>query len=838
MQLVTLKIDGAEVEAEKGATILDAARKAGIYIPALCAHADLPPPLEAKASSFVYRGNLKIEGDVAKEFEGCKICVVQVEGRQGFPLACDTPVADGMVIQTNTPEIQKLRRDNLAPILAKHPHACLTCGEREGCAREPCSLNVPKNERCCPKLGRCELQEVAEYVGIREDIPRYVFRDLPILKNEPLFDRDYNICIGCTRCVRICRDVRGVEALDFAYRKGEVIVGSVGPTLKESGCKFCGACVEVCPTGALTDRDVKVADREAGLVPCSHTCPAGIDVPQYVRLIAEGKFAEAAAVIREKVPFPNVLGHVCHHPCEDECRRGQVNEPIAICALKRFAAEHDTGLWKSSLKVAPATGKKVAIVGSGPAGLAASYYLSKLGHKVTVFESLPEPGGMMWAGIPGYRLPRDALRKDIEEIMKLGVELRTGTPISQDPSALRDQGYQAIFLAPGAQLSKKLKIEGIDLEGVLWGVDFLRDINLGRKIQLKDRVFVIGGGNVAIDVALTALRLGAKQVQLACLECREEMPAHPWEIQQAVEEGVALNVSWGPKRIIGDAGKVAGIELVRCTSVFDKEGKFNPCFDNSATTSMETDMVIVAIGQAPDLSFLGKESKVGVTPAGLVQANVDTLETNVPGVFTGGEVVTGPASVIEAVAMGRKAAVSIDRYLGGKGEIDEALIQTGEPSPRLGREEGFADKPRTQMPRLPLEKRRGSFVEVELGFDQERAVNEAKRCLRCDLRLEISPIMLPPKKWLEFSPQNVAAVPETEGVYQLLDEKETVIYIKGTANLRKDLEEQIKTNKKARYFGHEEVKMYTIRESELLSQFAQKYGKMPEGNVELEEDLF
>jgi len=838
MNSVSLTIDGKEVQTEQGTTLLEAAQSLGIYIPALCHHPDVPPAPRMKIDGQIYRGGELIQGRGSNPngFEGCQLCVVEIEGVEGFVTACDTPVADGMVVHTNTPQVQRVQRENLAKILARHPHACLVCAEREGCSKEPCSLNVPVNERCCDKFGNCELQKVAEYIGIEENVPRYSFRELPV-EDTPLFVRDHNLCISCGRCVRVCRDVRGVEALGIVYNGDEYIVGMLGPSLEESGCRFCGACVEVCPTGALMDKDLRWPASEEDLVPCKHTCPAGIDVPRYIRLINEGKFAEAAAVIREKVPFPSVLGYVCHHPCEEGCRRGEVTEAMSICALKRFAAERDTGLWKARLKKALLTGKRVAVVGSGPAGLTAAYYLARKGHSVTVFELLSELGGMMRFGAPEYRLPREVLKKDIAEILALGVNVKTGIQIGEDLSLvdLRNQ-YDAIFLATGASLSKKLKIDGVELEGVLWGVDFLRDVNSGRDVRVRERVLVIGGGNVAIDAVRTALRLGAKEVQLACLESRAEMPAHEWLIEEAVEEGVILNVSWGPKRILGDGNSVSGVQLVRCTSVFDNDGRFNPSLNEEETASIEADMVIIAIGQASDLSFLDEKGAIQI-PRGVIDVNEDTLQTGVPRIFAGGDVVSGAASVIEAVAMGRKAAASIDSFLGGDGVIDATLIEAEKLDPWLGQEEGFAQKRRVQIPYLLLEKRLQDFSLVELSFNEKMALEEANRCLRCDLRLEILSVVLPPEKWLEFSSDNVSTVPETSGVYQLLDEKKMIIYIVGTPSLRQDLEQQLQTVKKARYFGYEEDPMYTKRESELIQKFLKEHGRMPELNEELL-DLF
>jgi Fe-S-cluster-containing dehydrogenase component len=449
METLTFFVDNVEVKAEKGSSILEAARKAEIYIPSLCYHPDLPPSRRTKASSVVYRGSEQIVGDSAeKEFEGCNLCLVEVVGQADLVPACDTLVAEGMRVFTSTERVREARKEKLKLILAKHPHACLICAQKEGCTREPCSTNVPKAERCCSKFGNCELEKVAEYIGIREDTPRYVPANLPVIKDEPLFVRDYNLCIGCTRCVRACQELRGVKALSFVYRNGEAFVGSVKPTLEDSACKFCLACVEVCPTGALMDKDLKVGERELSLVPCKYACPAGVDVPRYVQLIAEGRHGEAAAVIHEKIPFVSVLGHVCARLCEKQCRSKEVNEPVSICALKRFVADKDAKPWKQMVKKAAPTGKRVAIIGSGPAGLTAAYHLARLGHSVTVFDSQPKLGGMMRYGVQEYRLPESVLEKDLEDILSTGIEVKTNTHVGEglDLQRLKNQGYDAVVV--------------------------------------------------------------------------------------------------------------------------------------------------------------------------------------------------------------------------------------------------------------------------------------------------------------------------------------------------------------------------------------------------------
>ncbi len=600
-----------------------------------------------------------------------------------------------MVVITDNDRIKAERRENLIPILTRHRHACLTCAQQEGCSRSQCSSNVPENERCCTLFGHCELQNVANYVGISSTTPKWVPTDLPILESQPLFIRDYNLCIGCTRCIRSCRDLRGVEALGFVYdEKGQVQVGTLGPTLEDSGCKFCTACVEVCPTGALMDKSVRPGKKEEDIVPCKEACPAHIDVPGYLRLIAQGKRDEANAVIREKVPLPGILGRVCIHPCEDVCRRGEVNEPVSICALKRYAADGEKGLWKKNPKAGNDTGKKVAIVGAGPAGLTAAFYLRKQGYAVTIFDGHAEPGGMMRYGIPSYRLPKDILDKEINEILDLGVEFRPNQTLGMDVTLdqITNDGFDAVFLGVGAQLSLRIPLEGSDLPDVLWGVDFLRQVAEGEDIHLKNRVIVVGGGNVAVDVALSATRCGANDVTMVCLEGREEMPAHEWEIQGILDEGVRLMTSWGPHKIVSENGQITGMELVHCVSVFDDQCVFNPSFDDSKE-KIEGGQVILAIGQASDLKFLVDKSQISVDK-GLIVVDEDTLETGMKGVYAGGDVAAVPGAIIHAIAAGRKAASSIDEALGGTGDIEEVLFERDPPDQHIGRDEGFASWPR------------------------------------------------------------------------------------------------------------------------------------------------
>ena len=465
-----------------------------------------------------------------------------------------------------------------------------------------------------------------------------------------------------------------------------------------------------------------------GLVsaPCSHICPAGIDIPRYLRFIAKGKPGEAVAVIREKIPFPSVCGLVCFHPCEAKCRRAQLDEAIAIRMLKGYAAAHDSGEWKEKIKVAPATGKRIAIIGSGPAGLTAAYYLVRLGHSATVFEALPEPGGMMRFGIPDYRLPKDILTAEIKEIEDIGVEIRTNTRVDSI-ERLFEEGYNSIFVAVGAHQGLSIGVEGEESPRVMDGVNLWREVSLGRKVELGDRVAVIGGGNAAIDSARTALRLGAKEVTIVYRRTQAEMPANPEEIEEALAEGVQLYILAAPSRIISQNGHVEMESIRMELGAMDASGRRRPEPIKGSEFTMEFDTIIAAIGQRPEIPH---QFNLATGRGNAIETDPDTLATSIEGVFAGGDAVTGPASVIEAIAAGRQAAISIDKYLGGSGVIDEVLAP---PEEAVGALEEAEEKRRPLMPTLPLEQRTGDFSQVELGYSEEMAIEEAERCLRCDL---------------------------------------------------------------------------------------------------------
>jgi len=735
---IKLTIDGKSIEVNEGMTVLEAAIKAGIYIPTLCYHPMLSP-----------------EGS-------CRVCLVEVEGMSELVISCNTKATDGMVVTTDSPRLALERKEALKKVLAEHPCGCLICERRDRCSPyDVCLRNVAVTQRCilCPQNEQCELQQVTDYIGLEAEEFEWKYRNLPVDTENPLYERDYNLCIGCARCVKACKELRGIEAIKLVDHNGSKWPEpSDGKTLISSGCKYCCACVEVCPTGALIDKEAKynpTINREQITNPCSFACPAHIDVPRYVRLCGENKFTEALAVIRERVPFPGVLGRVCIHPCEGECRRQALNEPIAIKSLKLAAAERGEPTWKQyANKMAP-TGKKVAVVGAGPAGLTAGYYLAKQGHSVTVFEALPVAGGMMRVGIPDYRLPPEKLDAEIDEIKAVGVDIKLNTKVDSLNELLK-QSYNAIFVAPGAHKGLKLGVKGEESPGVVDGATFLREVKLGKAINLGEKVAVIGGGNVAIDAARTALRLGAKKVCIVYRRTRAEMPASPEEVEGALEEGIEILYLAAPVKIDPEAGKLKMTCVKMELGEPDASGRRRPVPIKGSEFPMIFDTIIAAIGQMPDIPT-GFNLKVD--RGNFIKANPDTLATNITGVWAGGDAVSGPASVIEAIAAGRKAASEIDRYLGGTGDIEEILEPKREYNPCVGKEEGYFDWARAKMPALNPEQRVKSFTEVELGFEEAAAIKEGRRCLQCAVRKLIKSPPLPPKKGKsQFTKRKVAVL--------------------------------------------------------------------------------
>ncbi len=558
---------------------------------------------------------------------------------------------------------------------------------------------------------------------------------------------------SCGKCVP-CRlgTKRMLEILERITqgkgKKGDVeLLLELGATIKESA--LCGL-GQTAPNPVLStiknfrkeyDDHIEHKYCEAGVCsdlfisPCQNACPAGVNVPGYVALIAAGRVDDAYKLIRKENPFPSVCGRVCTHPCESKCRRGQLDESIAIADLKRYAADFVYNSDRPFLDlVFPKKGKSIGIIGAGPSGLTCGYYLARLGYDVIIYEAQSVAGGILAYGIPEYRLPKKNLDKEIESIKHVGIQILTNTKVGQDISfdELRNK-HQAIYIATGTQLSRKIGIEGEDLQGIYHGLEFLRDVNLGKDVKIEGKVAVIGGGNTAVDAARTALRKGASEVHIIYRRLQEDMPADKREIQDSREEGVILHTLLNPLKFISnEKGSVKQVECIEMElNGFDPDGRRKTIKKNGPTIKMDVDMVIPAVSQYSDLPFV-KKSEVEITEWGTFVINPETMMTSTSGVFSGGDVARGSDVVITAIADGKKAAKSIDKFLGGKGELN-----TGEEIeiPKyMGDEAEIVEHERFLMKYADPEKRRNNFEEVAQGFHKLNAIAEAMRCLRCDRR--------------------------------------------------------------------------------------------------------
>ena len=574
-------------------------------------------------------------------------------------------------------------------------------------------------------------------------------------------------CCGCG-----CLSLRTAEM----FKNNDMVRSNYVARVDAEKCVACGQCVENCPVNALrmgqkicsskpvvqdittkdTPRDMEWGEEnwnpdyrinrenvvDTGTAPCKTYCPAHIGVQGYIKLASQGKYKEALELIKQENPLPAVCGRICNRRCEDACTRGSLDEPIAIDDIKKFIAQQEL---KEANRVIPKkrhdySDKKVAIIGAGPAGLSCAYYLALDGYTITVFEKEKKLGGMLTMGIPSFRLEKDVVETEIEIIKAMGVEFKTGVEVGKDITLdeLRKEGYKAFYLAIGAQGGRKVGVTGEDAEGVMSGIDFLRMVNRNESTRISGKVVVIGGGNVAIDVSRTAVRTGGESVVQYCLESREQMPASEEEIAEAEEEKIQIQNSWGPKRILTENGHVTGVEFKKCVSVFDKDGRFNPSYDEDDTITAEADMVLLSIGQSVIHGDLLKGSGVVVRPNGTLEADGFTYQTAQKDIFTGGDVYTGPSFAIDAIAAGKQAAISIHRFVQpGQSLVfgrdrrvykeldkDAAVIETYDNTPRQRPDNMESEKKATEI-----------FRDLRGTLTEEQMKKETERCLGCGVTI-------------------------------------------------------------------------------------------------------
>ncbi|NWF97083.1 MAG: FAD-dependent oxidoreductase [Candidatus Thorarchaeota archaeon] len=521
----------------------------------------------------------------------------------------------------------------------------------------------------------------------------------------------------------------------------------------EDKCSGCGECVEVCPIETPNEFDENIGFRKAIYIPfpqatphvyaidkrdhaaCRVNCPAGVNTQAFVTLLMQERFDEALKIVREAIPFPGALGRVCIGFCETQCARGNYDQSISIRNLHRFLADYER-MYKKPAPVEAKIDKtdRVAVIGAGPAGIGCAYHLAKMGYPVTVFEKRERPGGLMRYAIPEYRLPREILDEEIERVRQHGVEFVFGTEVTS-PKSLLEKGFKAVFIATGASKSNKLMVEGEEAGGVYHAIDFLDRVSRGEKVKIGKRVAVVGGGDAAVDSCRVAVRLGAEEVTMIYRRSQVEIPAIPGEVEDASQEGVRFMFLTAPTKVLSAKGHVTGLRLIRMKlGEEDRSGRRRPIPIHDSDFTLACDTLIIAVGQSVETTELHKD--VELTEYGTIQADPISLMTSVPGVFAGGDVVLGPATVVKALGQGREAAKSIDRYLRGVDlqegrEAKQYVIAKPEINPAK-----FVSTPRAEMPKQKISRRKNSFIEVELGFDESQAVSEAGRCLGCTVCCE------------------------------------------------------------------------------------------------------
>ncbi|GAE01298.1 pyridine nucleotide-disulfide oxidoreductase [Clostridium botulinum B str. Osaka05] len=564
-------------------------------------------------------------------------------------------------------------------------------------------------------------------------------------------------CCGCS-----CFGLRNANL----YRNPDFSRSNYVSQVDKDKCVACGQCVENCPSNALTlgqnlctkkpvivekeketpydtkwgknkwnpDYRHRKVVAEGGTSPCKSECPAHIAIQGYIKMASQGKYREALELIKKENPFPAICGRICPRKCESACTRSDVDEPLAIDEIKKFIADQDL---KAEHRFVPERKdnrpEKIAVIGAGPAGLSCAYFLAVDGYKVTVFEKEQKLGGMLTLGIPSFRLGKEVVNAEIDILKELGVEFKTGIEVGKDTTfpELRELGYKAFYVAIGAQAGRKLGLEGEEAEGVMTGVDLLRKVNLGEDLKMEGEVIVIGGGNVAIDVARTAERIGASQVGMYCLENRQEMPALGEEIEEALSEGISVNNSWGPKRIIQENGRVVGVEFKKCISVFDENRKFNPKFDENETKIVKANSVLTSVGQGMNWGGLLKDTKIELNPNKTIKADPITFQTGEIDVFAGGDALTGPKFAIDAIALGKQGAISIHRHVHG----DNLTISREREYRALDKEnlnmDGYDRLPRQRPLHVEENESKVTFKDLRGTFSEEQIKKETKRCLGC-----------------------------------------------------------------------------------------------------------
>jgi len=668
---------------------------------------------------------------------------------------------DGETRRASYEEVSKFLNDN--DIFSVSDCACRTSREAmgEGCGhlKEDICIQMGHAAEYYIRTGRgreISREEAVEIIKKAEE--NGLMHSIPNLDGS---GKTHAIC-NCCGC--------GCFAFRLAsmWQNPDMIRSNYVSEVDSEKCVACGECVESCPTNALTlgqkictetiapkkkrelpyntewaedkwNPDYRINRKvveDGGTSPCKAECPAHIGIQGYIKLAAQGKFKEALELIKLENPFPAVCGRICPKKCETACTRGDIDDPLAIDDIKKFIAEQDLN---SENRFVPNKRheykKKIAVIGAGPAGLSCAYFLAIDGYKVTVFEKQKALGGMLTLGIPSFRLEKEVINSEIDILKELGVEFKSGIEVGRDISLaeLRKQEYKAFYMAIGAQAGRNLGIEGEDTDGVLTGVDFLRNINLGDEVKLDGKVIVIGGGNVAIDVARTATKVGPSQVGLFCLESREQMPALDEEIEEALAEDIYIENSWGPKRIISENGCVIGVEFRKCVSVFDDDGRFNPTYDECNTKLVKADHVLVSVGQSIEWGKLLEGSNVEQNPNKTIKADFDTFQTDEPDIFAGGDVLTGPLFAIDAIALGKEGAISIHRYVQNGQSL--VLGRTKRDYQSFDKEnlnlEGYDSIPRQKTDHVDGKDSKETFKDLRGTFSEEQVMMETERCLGC-----------------------------------------------------------------------------------------------------------